>query len=58
MGFKAGALENGLKTATGAYIAIFDADFIPAPNFLEDVIQHFTDPKVGMIQVRWGHINR
>jgi cellulose synthase/poly-beta-1,6-N-acetylglucosamine synthase-like glycosyltransferase len=58
MGFKAGALENGLKTATGKFIAIFDADFIPAPNFLEDVIQHFTDPKVGMIQVRWGHINR
>src|SRR6188768_51743 len=58
MGFKAGALENGLKTATGGYIAIFDADFIHAPNFLEDVIQHFTDPKVGMIQVRWGHINR
>jgi len=58
MGFKAGALENGLRTATGKFIAIFDADFIPAPNFLEDVIQHFTDPKVGMIQVRWGHINR
>ena len=57
-GFKAGALENGLTTATGKFIAIFDADFIPAPNFLEDVIQHFTDPKVGMIQVRWGHINR
>jgi cellulose synthase/poly-beta-1,6-N-acetylglucosamine synthase-like glycosyltransferase len=58
MGFKAGALENGMKTATGAFIAIFDADFIPAPNFLEDVIHQFTDAKVGMIQVRWGHINR
>jgi len=58
VGFKAGALENGMKTATGRFIAIFDADFIPAPNFLEDVIQHFTDSKVGMVQVRWGHINR
>jgi len=58
MGFKAGALKNGMETATGRFIAIFDADFIPAPNFLEDVIHHFTDPKVGMIQVRWGHINR
>ncbi|HLQ78734.1 MAG TPA: cellulose synthase family protein [Terriglobia bacterium] len=58
MGFKAGALENGMKTATGKFIAIFDADFIPAPNFLEDVIHHFTDSKVGMVQVRWGHINR
>jgi cellulose synthase/poly-beta-1,6-N-acetylglucosamine synthase-like glycosyltransferase len=57
-GFKAGALESGLKSATGDYIAIFDADFLPAPNFLEDVIHYFTDTKVGMIQVRWGHINR
>ena len=57
-GFKAGALENGLKLATGEYIAIFDADFLPAENFLEDVIHHFTDDQVGMIQVRWGHINR
>lgn len=58
MGYKAGALENGMKTAKGQFIAIFDADFIPVPNFLEDVIQHFTDSKVGMVQVRWGHINR
>ncbi|MBI4475485.1 MAG: glycosyltransferase [Acidobacteria bacterium] len=57
-GFKAGALENGLKLATGEYIAIFDADFIPAENFLEDVIDYFTDSEVGMIQARWGHINR
>jgi cellulose synthase/poly-beta-1,6-N-acetylglucosamine synthase-like glycosyltransferase len=57
-GFKAGALENGLRSATGEYIAIFDADFLPAPNFLEDVIHYFTDEKTGMIQVRWGHINR
>jgi len=57
-GFKAGALENGLKMAKGEYIAIFDADFVPAENFLEDVIQYFTDDKVGMVQTRWGHINR
>jgi len=57
-GFKAGALENGLKSATGELIAIFDADFIPAPNFLEDVVDYFSDEQVGMVQVRWGHINR
>jgi cellulose synthase/poly-beta-1,6-N-acetylglucosamine synthase-like glycosyltransferase len=57
-GFKAGALENGLKSATGELIAIFDADFIPAPNFLEDVVDYFSDDQVGMVQVRWGHINR
>jgi cellulose synthase/poly-beta-1,6-N-acetylglucosamine synthase-like glycosyltransferase len=57
-GFKAGALENGLKMATGEFIAIFDADFIPASNFLADVVDYFSDPDVGMVQVRWGHINR
>ena len=57
-GFKAGALENGLKEASGEFVAIFDADFLPAPNFLDDVIHHFTDENVGMVQVRWGHINR
>src|SRR2546427_2239323 len=57
-GFKAGALENGLNLATGELIAIFDADFIPAPNFLEDVVDYFSEPQVGMVQVRWGHINR
>jgi len=57
-GFKAGALENGLKLASGEFIAIFDADFIPAENFLEDVVDYFNDHEVGMIQVRWGHINR
>ena len=57
-GFKAGALENGLKDATGELIAIFDADFIPPPNFLEDVVDYFSDTEVGMVQARWGHINR
>ncbi len=57
-GYKAGALESGLKLASGEFVAIFDADFIPAENFLEDVVDYFSDPEVGMIQVRWGHINR
>ena len=57
-GYKAGALENGLKTATGEFVAVFDADFIPQPDFLEKTIHYFTDEKVGMVQERWEHINR
>ncbi len=57
-GFKAGALENGLKTARGEFVAIFDADFVPQPDFLQKTIHHFTDPKVGLVQGRWEHINR
>ncbi len=57
-GFKAGALENGLRTAKGEFIAIFDADFVPEPDFLQKAIHHFTDPRVGMVQGRWEHINR
>jgi cellulose synthase/poly-beta-1,6-N-acetylglucosamine synthase-like glycosyltransferase len=57
-GYKAGALEAGLKTAKGEYVAIFDADFVPPPDFLMKCIHHFTDPKVGMVQTRWTHINR
>jgi len=58
-GFKAGALEAGLKVATGEYIAIFDADFIPSTDFLMRTLPHFgADPKVGMVQARWGHINQ
>jgi len=56
-GYKAGALEDGLKTARGEYIAIFDADFIPKPDFLAAMVPHFVDAKVGMVQARWGHIN-
>jgi cellulose synthase/poly-beta-1,6-N-acetylglucosamine synthase-like glycosyltransferase len=58
VGFKAGALEEGLKTARGEYIAIFDADFLPAPDFLTRLMPHFADAKVGMVQARWGHINQ
>jgi cellulose synthase/poly-beta-1,6-N-acetylglucosamine synthase-like glycosyltransferase len=57
-GYKAGALEAGLKTAKGEFVAIFDADFVPPPDFLLKCIHHFTDPKVGMVQTRWTHINR
>jgi cellulose synthase/poly-beta-1,6-N-acetylglucosamine synthase-like glycosyltransferase len=57
-GYKAGALEAGLKTAKGEFIAIFDADFVPPPDFLMKCIHHFTDPKIGMVQTRWTHINR
>jgi cellulose synthase/poly-beta-1,6-N-acetylglucosamine synthase-like glycosyltransferase len=57
-GYKAGALENGLKTATGEVVAIFDADFLPPCDFLQRTVHFFTDPKVGMVQTRWGYLNR
>jgi len=56
-GFKAGALDEGLKVARGSYVAIFDADFIPTPDFLMRTVHYFTDPKVALVQARWGHIN-
>ena len=57
-GYKAGALAEGLKTAKGEFVAIFDADFTPPEDFLLRTIHHFTDPKIGMVQTRWTHINR
>jgi cellulose synthase/poly-beta-1,6-N-acetylglucosamine synthase-like glycosyltransferase len=57
-GYKAGALEQGLKTATGEFIAIFDADFVPPRDVLQRTIHHFTDPDIGMVQTRWSHLNR
>ena len=57
-GFKAGALAGGLAVAKGEYIFILDADFVPQPDVLKRSINHFTDPKVGMVQMRWGHLNR
>ncbi len=57
-GFKAGALEAGLKTATGEFVAVFDADFVVPPDFLKRTIHHFTDPKIGMVQTRWTYLNR
>src|SRR6478609_4133189 len=56
-GYKAGALEAGLKVARGEFVGIFDADFIPTSDFLTRLMPHFRDPKVGMVQARWGHIN-
>src|ERR1700733_1314665 len=58
-GYKAGALDHGLKVARGDLVAIFDADFLPQPDFLRAVVPHFmADAKVGMVQARWGHLNR
>ena len=57
VGYKAGALKEGLKCAKGELVAIFDADFIPHPSFLKETIPYFTDRKIGMLQTRWGHIN-
>ncbi|MEM7247553.1 MAG: glycosyltransferase [Acidobacteriota bacterium] len=57
-GFKAGALEAGLHQARGELIAIFDADFVPDPDFLRRALPAFADPRVGMVQARWGHLNR
>ncbi len=57
-GFKAGALQNGLATAAGELIAVFDADFIPSRAFLRQLVPYFSDDRVGMVQSRWGHVNR
>ncbi|HSL22991.1 MAG TPA: cellulose synthase family protein [Vicinamibacterales bacterium] len=57
-GFKAGALEAGLRVARGDFIAIFDADFVPGADFLQKTVHHFTNPKLGMVQARWGHVNQ
>ena len=58
IGYKAGALEAGLSTARGEFICILDADFVPQPELLKATVHFFTDPKIGMIQTRWGHLNR
>lgn len=57
-GFKAGALDEAMASAKGDFICIFDADFQPAPDYLKKLIHHFTNPKVGMVQARWGHLNK
>lgn len=56
-GFKAGALENGMKMAKGQFVAIFDADFLPKPDCLRQMVDFFTDERLGMVQMRWSHIN-
>lgn len=57
-GYKAGALQYGLREATGAFVAIFDADFVPAPDFLKRTIPAFTHDRIGVVQTRWGHLNQ
>jgi cellulose synthase/poly-beta-1,6-N-acetylglucosamine synthase-like glycosyltransferase len=57
-GYKAGALQEGTKAATGEFIAVFDADFIPPSDFLRRTIDHFTNPQVGVVQTRWAYLNR
>ena len=58
VGYKAGALAEGMAQASGDFIAIFDADFIPPRDILKNVVNYFTDEKIGMVQVRWDHLNR
>ncbi len=57
-GYKAGALDAGLHTARGEFVAIFDADFVPPRDWAMKVIHHFAEPETGMVQTRWTHMNR
>jgi len=57
-GYKAGALDKGLDVARGEFVAIFDADFVPPPQWVMKVIHHFAEPEIGMVQTRWTHLNR
>lgn len=57
-GYKAGALDKGLDVARGEFVAIFDADFVPPPQWAMQVIHHFAEPEIGMVQTRWTHLNR
>ncbi len=57
-GYKAGALQAGLETATGLVVAVFDADFVVPTDFLRKTIHYFTDPKVGVVQTRWTYLNQ
>jgi len=57
-GFKAGALQEGLETARGELVAVFDADFCPPPEFLTRTVHFFADPTVGVVQTRWSYLNR
>lgn len=56
-GYKAGALNGGMKYVKGDFVAIFDADFVPSTSFLRDTLIHFNDPRVGFVQCKWGHLN-
>src|SRR5207237_10503206 len=56
-GYKAGALAHGLTLTDAPLVAIFDADFVPAPDFLRRIVPALADPRVGFAQARWGHLN-
>jgi hypothetical protein len=58
VGFKAGALKEGLKIAKGEFVAVFDSDFLPKKDWLYQTVPYFKDPEIGVVQTRWGHINR
>jgi cellulose synthase/poly-beta-1,6-N-acetylglucosamine synthase-like glycosyltransferase len=58
VGYKAGALDHGLALAKGELVAVFDADFVPRPDFCRAIVGHFADPGVAMVQARWAHLNR
>ncbi|QQE13978.1 glycosyltransferase family 2 protein [Planctomycetota bacterium] len=58
VGYKAGALDAGMETAKGELVAIFDADFVPPRDFLKKTVHYFTNQRLGMVQCKWGHINR
>lgn len=57
-GYKAGALDAAMDRVEGGFIAIFDADFIPEPDFLQRTMPYFQNDKIGVVQTRWGHINK
>jgi cellulose synthase/poly-beta-1,6-N-acetylglucosamine synthase-like glycosyltransferase len=57
-GYKAGALQEGMETATGEFIAIFDADFLLPRDFIKRTVHFFTDPEVGVVQTRWSYLNK
>jgi cellulose synthase/poly-beta-1,6-N-acetylglucosamine synthase-like glycosyltransferase len=57
-GFKAGALAHGMKLTEATLFAVFDADFVPPPDILLRIVPHFANPRVGMVQARWTHLNR
>ena len=57
-GYKAGALQAGMEIATGDFLLIFDADFVPRPDLLKRILPYFADPAIGMVQARWEHLNR
>lgn len=57
-GFKAGALKYGMESAKGELLAVFDADFLPQPDFLKKTVPHFSEKNIGVVQTRWGHVNQ